>query len=80
MSPKNRFMKKPYLNRFYLGASDMARLIGKGQNPTNTFTTIEEATDAAKTRVEDNETQCEIVVRIVRIVKRSKPPVKIENV
>lgn len=80
MVMKNRNVRRPFLQKFYIGSQEMARAFARGNNPTNTFGTIEEAVDAAKVRIESGASEAEIIVQIIRVVKRAPRPVRVEKV
>lgn len=80
MVMKNRSVRKPFMNKFYVGSSDMATKYFRNANPTNTFPTVDEAIEAAKLKVESGQSECEIVVQVVRIIKRAPRPVRVEKV
>lgn len=80
MVMKNRNKKAPFIQKFYLGSQEMARQFAKGANPNNTFSTVEDAVQAATNRVENGQSDAEIIVQVVRIVKRAARPVKVEKV
>jgi hypothetical protein len=77
MVVKNRNKRQPFINKFYVGSTDMARHYFKGLNPNNTFPTVDEALEVAKARVESGQSECEMIVQVVRIVKRANRPVTV---
>lgn len=68
------------MNKYYVGARHIAHSILNGEDAECTWTTLAEAIDEAKEKVEEGEVECAIVVKIVRVVKRSRPPVTVEEV
>ncbi len=66
--------------KFYIGASGISTSIANGEDAQNTHATLEEAVSAAKKRVESGQSNCEIVVQIVRVIRQKPKPVSVEKV
>jgi hypothetical protein len=77
---KKKELSMKNMNKFYVGATHIANSIKYGTNGQWTHKTLAEATEHAKKLMEEQDTDLTIIVKIVRIVKRSKPPITIEDV
>jgi hypothetical protein len=80
MSPKNRSVRRPFINKFYCGATHIAKDVMQNVNNVHTHPTAADAIAQARQHVEGGKSECEIVVQIIAIVKRQKPPVTVEKV
>ncbi len=68
------------INKYYVGAQHLAAAIQRGENDKNTHATIDGAINAGKRLVENRAAECVIVVKVVRIIRRTTPPIVVEIV
>jgi hypothetical protein len=78
--PVARFERSPGINRFYVGAANIADAIERGANDPWTCETLQEAIDSAKHKMEEENSDIAIVVQIIRILRRDAPPITVEIV
>ena len=72
MHPKN-------IDKFYVGAKHIAASIASSENNEWSHKTFEDAIAHAKSQMENEGLHCAIVVKIVAVLKRASPPIKVEK-
>lgn len=65
------------MKRYYVGSRDIGRSIQYGKNAACTMNTPEEAISEATRKIQNNEGDCYVIVKIVAVVKKDNPPVKV---
>jgi hypothetical protein len=68
------------IKKYYVGAKHIGQAIHDGRNSDCTRATLDDAILEAKNMIENGEVNCAIVVQIVRIVRRTQPPITVEEV
>jgi hypothetical protein len=69
-----------FMKKYYVSAKHIAQAIHNGTNADCMRATLDEAIQDAKNMVQDGSVSCAAVVQIVRIVRRSQPPITVEEV
>lgn len=78
--PKEVKMSKKKLNVYYVGATHISASISRGCNDAWTSASLEDAIQKAKEKLEQNPHQeCAHIVKIIKVVRRSKPPIVVED-
>lgn len=67
------------MKKYYLSARHIAESIGRGRDADCMHETLGEAIDEARERIHEG-SDCVAIVKVVRIVKRSKPPIEVIEV
>ena len=80
MTVKNRNKKLPFIQPFYLGSGAIASMINQGMNAHNTHAPFESAVQQGKLRVENGDSDIEIVVKIVAVIQKAKTPITIRKI
>ena len=73
-------MEHSLIKRYYIAADAVSEPLGRGQNASNTFMNLFEAIEAATKKIQVGNVQTVAIVQIIRIVRRSTPPVVVENI
>lgn len=69
------------MKKYYIAARHIGAAIGRNQNADCMHDTIGEAIDEARERMMDSDSErCYAIVKVVRIVKRAKPPIEVIEV
>ena len=69
------------MNKFYVGAEHIGAAFGRGRNASIVRASVEEAVEDARKVLWDNpHRDCVVIVEIIRVVRRSTPPIIVEEV
>lgn len=69
------------MKKYYVGAKHIGAAIGQGRNASCTHQEMGDAIEEAVRTVRGNpDIDCMVVVKIVRVVRRDRPPVVVEDV
>lgn len=66
------------MNRYYVGAKHIASAIAQGRDGAYTKSTMSEAIEEAKKQVMNGDVECAVVVEIIAVIQREKPPVSVK--
>lgn len=69
---------KSSMNKYYVAADSIARPLVKGQNADNTHADLADAIRRAENEIQQTGADIKVIVKIVAIVRREKPPVSVE--
>jgi hypothetical protein len=67
------------MKKYYVGAKVIGSAIGRGEDASCMRATVLEAIREAERQIMSHETDCAVVVKVVRIVRRAAPPIEIVN-
>ena len=73
-------MEHSQIKRYYVGAEHIATAIGQGRNIDSCHMNLSSAIEEAKMKVARGSTETAIVVQIIRVVRRSTPPIEIIDI
>lgn len=69
------------INKFYMAARHISEAVGKGRNADCTRVSLEAAITEAKHYLHENPgTDCVAIVQIIKLVRRDRPPIIVEDV
>lgn len=68
------------IKKYYVGARHIAHAISQGQNATCMHIDENDAIAEAKEKIEDGDVECAVVVEIKYVIRRERPPVKVERI
>lgn len=72
-------LKKREIHQYYVGATHIGEAIGQGHNDSHTRKNLDAAIEMAKDKLENETTECVIVVKIVAVIHRKAQPIVVEK-
>ena len=73
-------LNKQKINKFYVGAADIAAAIDSGSNTDWTHKTEEAAVNHAKRIIRNEDRECVIIVQITHVIKRADQPIQVYKI
>ena len=67
------------LKKYYVGAIHIGEAIANGSNAACMRSTKEAAIEEATKKVQGDVTNCAVVVKVVTIIRKAKPPIEVED-
>lgn len=65
------------MKKYYIGARHIGTAIGRGYDADCMHDNLSEAITEAREKISEGSVDTCVIVKIVRIVKRSKPPIEV---